>query len=304
MLGDARQKLALYLLESPADFVLKVVQAGVSLRATRIEFELSRRRSLCRLVGVNSNTEQLMRLLVPFLQEGGWKGGGWYHFALAFNTALFTAPQGLRLAYWDGREGYRFDWTGSKYRRSPAPAAALPEVSLEITHRPASIWDWAWQLLQPRGSTEARLLRQRARWSPVPVHINGVVLPQPPLGPVDRHYQREGFEARLQRSWRLPGNGLRCTSDPPECGGLLGVGRQPEVGQVRSSITFVLDGVESPPHLLGGRPGGEFDWMVMPAHGLNTDISGLKLIQDDLFRQRIDEAYELLSRQRAGAFLT
>lgn len=304
MLGDARQKLAAYLLETPADFVLKIVQAGVTLRATRIEFELTRSRSLCRLVGVRSSTGELMRLLVPFLEGSGWKGGGWHHFALAFNTALFTAPQGLRLAYWDGQEGYRFDWTGSKYRRSPASARLEPEVSMEITPPAASIWEWAWRLLNPRSSAEARLLRQRARWSPVPILVNRRPLPQPVLGPVDPQYLKEGFEARIDRSWWLPGAGLRCLGQSTECGGLLGVGRQPEVGQVRSTITFVLDGVETSPHLLGGRPGGEFDWMVMPANGLNTDISGLRLVQDELFRQRIDEAYDLLSRQRAGAFLT
>ncbi|MFN8611171.1 MAG: hypothetical protein U0931_26745 [Vulcanimicrobiota bacterium] len=304
MLGDARQKLATYLLESPSDMVLKMVQAGVSLRASRIDFELTRRRWLCRLAGVSSNTEQLMRLLVPFLQGGGWKGGGWHHFALAFNTALFTSPQGLRLAYWDGQEGYRFDWTGSKYRRSALSARAETEVSLEMVHRPGSVWEWAWQLLQPRSSAEARLLRQRARWCPVPVQVNGRPLPPPVLGPMDPHYQREGFEARIERSWWLPGSGLRRHDENSQCGGLLAVGRQPEIGQVRSSITFVLDGVETPPHLLGGRPGGEFEWMVMPAHGLNTDISGLRLVLDDLFRQRIDEAYAQLSRQRGGAFLT
>lgn len=304
MLGDARQKLSAYLLEFPTDFVLKVVQAGVALKATRIEFELTRRRAGCRLVGVTSNTEQLMRLLAPFLQGGGWTGGGWYHFALAFNTALFTSPQGLRLAYWDGQEGYRFDWTGSKYQRAPLSAGSEPFVSLEINHRPASLWEWAWLLLHPRSSAEARILRQRARWCPVPVQVNGRPLPEPVIGPVDPHYQRDGFEARLDRSWWLPGAGLRCLSGPPECGGLMGVGRQPEIGQVRSTITFVVDGVETPPHLLPGRPGGEFEWMVMPAGSLNTDISGLRLVMDDLFRQRIDEAYTLLSRQRAGAFLT
>jgi hypothetical protein len=303
MPGDARQKLSTYLLESPADFVLKVVQAGVALKATGVEFELNRRGAVSRLLGVKSSSEQLMRLLAPFLQDG-WKGGGWYHFGLAFNTALFTSPQGLRLSYWDGQEGYRFEWMGSKYRRAPLSVKGEPFVSLELAHRPGSLWDWLWQLVHPRSSTEARLLRQRARWSPVPIRVNGQPLPEPVVGPMEPQYLREGFEARIQRSWWLPGAGLRCLSGPAECGGLLAVGLQPEVGQVRSTITFILDGVEAPPHFLHGRPGGTFEWMVMPANGLITDITGLRLVMDDLFRQRIDEAYTLLSRQRAGAFLT
>lgn len=300
VLADARQKLSAYLLETPADWVLKLVQAGVALRARQVEFHMSRRRVNCRLIGVTTNTEQLMRLLAPFLQDHGWTGGGWHHFALAFNTAMFTAPKGLSLAYWDGQEGYRFEWLGSKYRRSPSLAAAEPEVSLEVAHRPNSLWEWLWQLLQPRSGAEARLLRQRARWSPVPILLNGQPLPEPVMGPVDPLYLKEGFEARLERSWWLPGTGLRCWGEQKQCGGVVAVGMQPELGQVRSSITFVVDGVETSPHLLSGRPGGEFDWMVMPADGLRTDITGLKLVLDDSFRARVDQAYEQLTRQRSA----
>lgn len=299
VLADARQKLSAYLLESPTDFVLKFVQAGVALRAREIVFQVSRRQVDCRLIGVTSSSEQLMRLLAPFLQEQGWMGGGWHHFALAFNTALFTSPQGLRLAYWDGREGFRFEWMGNKYRRSPVPPAPEPEVSLEVAHRPSSLWEWLWQLLQPRSGTEALVLRQRARWSPVPIRLNGQVLPDPVLGPVDPHYRKDGFEARLQRHWLLPGTGLRGLDGSSPCGGLVAVGLQPELGQVRSSITFVVDGVETPPHLLSGRPGGEFDWIVMPADGLRTDITGLRLVLDELFRERVDQAYDQLTRQRS-----
>ena len=301
LLADARQKLSAYLLESPADWVLKIVQAGVALRARQIRFEMARRQVNCRLIGVTTDTEQLTRLLAPLLQSEGWSGGGWHHLALAFNTAMFTSPQGLRLTYWDGHEGHRFEWLGSKYRRSPSAPALEPEVCLEVAHRPNSLWEWLWQLLQPRAGAEARLLRQRARWSPVPILVNQRALPEPTMGPADPLYLKEGFEARLERSWWLPGTGLRCLGDSDQCGGLVAVGMQPQVGQVRSSITFVVDGVETPAHLLSGRPGGEFDWLVMPADGLHTDITGLRLVFDDLFRSRIDQAYDQLARCRRAS---
>ena len=300
VLADARQKLSAYLLESPADFVLKLVQAGVALRAREIAFGLTRRQLSCRLIGVTSSADQLMRLLTPFLQGEGWSGGGWHHFALAFNTVMFTSPQGLHLAYWDGREGFRFEWLGSQYRRTPVAPKSEPEVSLEVAHRPNSLWDWLWQLLQPRPAAEARLLRQRARWCPVPITLNGEALPEPVMGPADPLYLKEGFEARLDRSWWLPGTGIRSLNGSGQCGGLVAVGRQPELGQVRSSMTFVVDGIEKPPHLLSGRPGGEFDWMVMPAAGLSTDLTGLVLVVDDLFRARVAQAYDQLTRMRTS----
>jgi len=297
LLADARHKLSAYLLESPADWVLKLVQAGVALRAQQICFSVARPRVSGRLIGVTTDSEQLMRLLAPLLHDG-WIGGGWHHFALAFNTAMFTAPQGLRLAYWDGREGYRFEWLGNAYRRSPAAPAPEPEVCLEVAHRPNSLWGWLWQLLQPGAGAEARLLRLRARWSPVPILLNGQALPEPVMGPVDPLYSKDGFEARLERSWWLPGSGLRCLGEREQCGGVVAVGRQPELGQVRSSITFVVDGVETPAHLLSGRPGGEFDWLVMPADGLRTDMTGLRLVFDELFRARLDQACDQLARCR------
>ena len=99
-LAQAREKLAKFLLKSPQDYLLKLIQAGVAAGAQRLELKTGANRVLFRMHG-NSDSRALR------------------HLAIATHSAVQIRPTGISLATWDGRSGEKHHWTRKAEPVSP-----------------------------------------------------------------------------------------------------------------------------------------------------------------------------------------
>lgn len=301
-LESAREKLAAFLLETPEDCVLKLIQAGVALGARQLSLTVRPGRMRVDMFGATVSPDHLSQILGLLLADRC--PVGLRHLALAINTAILTQPNGVALSSWDGQRGRCLEWKGTARRtRELNCPGQRPYCTFEVRRNPVGMFNW-WG-----SNPEQNLVRARACWCPIPIYLNGRWLAPPPLGPHELHHQDEAI---LHRTWWLEGQGIRgfdsAAWDWPwrpnyrtPRGGFLAVGLQPTVSDVRSRIHWILDGVEACVQNLPGNPGGGFCWLVLPAEGLNTDLTGLSLVNDQPLRQRVDQVLDLLKDlQRRG----
>lgn len=274
----ARQKLSAFLLEHAQDTWLKLVQAGVALGATRLNFSESR----TEIVGTCPEFRGA-EILGHLLQKSDGPRG-LRHLAIALNTALLTHPPGLKVSCWDGCQGRMLYFRGQSLEEAAwhPPAGSPPLLCLDWLRPAESGWARARRLLQQRllGSPAANLkfLQQRAGWSPVPLYYDSKPLPPPPIGPQDHVHQRSGFEAQILGAWMLPGQGLRLGS--MEGRALLAYGSQPSIGEVENRILWLQDGVVVGTQKVPGPFYGEFRWLVVDGSQCPADLSGLHIVQD------------------------
>lgn len=244
-------------LPDPRFYLLKLVQAGVASGAPLVEVEVGFFGVEVRFLTPSTlDTAHLFRHLVAPGERA------LRHLAIGVNSAPFavTLEQGeVRQVFsakgsWEEKCRFR-EGLAVRMRRTAFP------------------------------SSEMMFLRERCRWSPVPVLINGL---DPGLEPWGRHQA----ETYLFGSERLRAPGSSLAKAPPRlpaallgssvrCGGALALVPQ------GSRVDLVLDGV-----IVASRRGVPGMLAVLDAEGLKTDLSGLEIVEDEAYLALLEELPE------------
>lgn len=303
-LEQARAQLAEHLLESADESLLKIVQAGVALGAKGLHFGLHPGFLRVELLEVSLSEAESHSLFSWLLApHSGTRARGLRHLASAINTCVLTSPFPLALCSWDGEKGTSILWHAQGVTRLPdPPPQGRSQTWLELRRTGSEVWlrrlkRWlpgeivARLTDQPGNEPERRLLYERARWCPVPILLNGRPLPPPPVTPPNAISDSDAFRPQVASSHWIPlgpeGVGIRS----PQGGiarALIAWGMQPVFGEVRSQIVWVCDGVTVETQFQEGTPRGDFRWVVASCDGLNTDLTGLRLLRDAT-RQAMEE---------------
>lgn len=316
-LDQAREKLAEHQLESPQDYLLKLIQAGVAARASQMELHSRARGVRFLMRDVAFPSQELAKILMHLLSPvEGEHGRALRHLATAVNSALLTRATGLQLRTFDGEAGETLVWNARGLQRSPwRPKNGRPQLALELKRTAAESLATFYHLLSQRdifamltGSRhgvdwDRQLVMDRASWCPVPLRLNGRWLPRPKCGPSDGASTVEksvtvglaegdpGVRSFIvsARSWPWSKSYLE------PVGGIAGMGNQSLWRPVRSELQFILDGVEVGSVALESVPKTLFGWGVLSAHGCTTDLTGLRTRLDGPLELIADKALQVLS---------
>jgi len=315
-LEHARQKLSRYLLTSSQEYVLKLVQMGVALGASRMDLEIGPGSTRFRAAGCSLPAAGLERLLEHLLEPPSFQAEAraLRHLTIAVNTALLEQPQGLRIYTWDGDRGQQFDWSHEGYQTIAwTPSEPIPQVIFEMRllkiQRLSRWWKWLNQKLtltrQFWTHPLESLLQSRAVWCPIPLFVEGRPLARPQVGPQDPLYQQEAFRAIFDRTLWITGEGVRCFDADQlfaqPCGGWIVLGTPTGLADINSEVCWVLDGVLAGRYNIPGHPGGGFRWLLLSAPATSGDLTGLQIVSDDALKNRLEEALDWLrDQQRRG----
>ena len=283
-------RLRQYQLSDPNEFVLKLVQAGVSGGAARMELTTGMSRVGFRIDGYTPVARDLDRLLSYLLGKEG--SASLRHLATAVNAAVGLRARELRLRSWDGQLGNERIWSPGGNRSSTwVPTAGegphlafeferfasdkLSELYAKVASR--DLWSMF------RGKRQAMdplqgMLHDRCPCCPVPLWINGQPAPGYQMGGAGKagdlcHYYRAG-----------PG-----LAPPGVRHGCYEVGRDdhrtferilalPRDFQRSAQLVIVQDGV-----LLVVLP---LDWegpgvQVYTSEPFETDLTGLQILRNE-----------------------
>lgn len=331
----AKEKLSEFLLESTEEYLLKLVQAGVAAGATALDLHSSTTRVRFCMHGVSLDPADLRQILNHLLQPSqSAQARTLRHLAIAVNTAVMTRATGMVLATWDGNRGEHIEWKaeGRKARPWKLRPGAPSRVYFEVLRTGVEFFSNFIHLLSQRdilsmlvgsraGLDPDRLLvMDRAIWSPVPIRLNGRWLPRPALGPPEaqissifgprspmsqqrwlsrdsanpgiRNFDPQAIDWPWSRNYRTPS------------GGTVGIGTQPTFENVGSYVQWVFDGVLTQLVPLESARPRLFGWAVLPAYDCSTDVTGLRLIENerlqDLAQPGLQVLQELFEQVRPG----
>ncbi|MFN7147375.1 MAG: hypothetical protein ACK4YP_26640, partial [Myxococcota bacterium] len=180
----ALEKMERFQLADPLAYTLELVAAAVAAGATRIAVENDSDDFVLRWDGAGPERDELDGLFDHlFGGASGPRAAFLQHLAMGVLGALGQSPKwvhvdrpGLRLAVTDPTETQAVELA-----HAPFPDGATTRVHVRQRWSLANV---AEALLLPlHGAPEARLLRDRARWCPVPLTLDGtpVERPKPPL---------------------------------------------------------------------------------------------------------------------------
>ena len=290
-LAKAREKLARYLLSSPQDYLLKLIQAGVAAGAQRLELKTSTNRVFFKMRGVHYPSSQLLNIVDSLLQ-GETQDRALRHLAIAIHSAVQIRPQGVSLASWDGQTGQKHRWDQNGSTTEPwRPGRGEPScVQVEIQRTASEV---LWQLAHLVGKRDvlsmlvasrrgldpdALLVLERASWCPVPLSLNGRWLPKPELG--------MSLGRSLQWKAREEGDvGIRCFEPKQITWPWTSNFKAPHSAVMRlygsKGLTWISDGVT-----VGKSRFRRDTWMTASIGNCSLDPTGLQVIQDKSLTQR------------------
>lgn len=313
-LEHARDKLAAFQLKRTDDLLLKLVQCGVAGGASKMDFETKNSYIRFTFHDLVFSQKELGQILNYLLNQETTHNRALKHLATAVNTAVGTRPSTIALASWDGTRGHLTRWSsqGKEANVWSPPRGGRPQTLFQLIRTPAEWKEVVKHLFNQRDffgmlfgwktgwSADQELLADRAAWCPVPIYMNGKLLPENPLvmGRVRSSQQdkviRHTREARLgggagccgvrlaQREMHpWPGNEFPSgpvaavmTADK-ERGGL----------QIPSYLEVVNDGITSERRMIQGMPRDFFVRILAAADGFQTGLDGFLLVEDDNYRQ-------------------
>ncbi len=184
----ALEKMEKFQLANPLAYTLELVAAAVAAGATRIEIENDSDDFVLRWDGDGPTRDELDALFDHlFGGAASPRAAMLQHLALGVLGALGQSPKWVHV----DREGVggpplRLAVTNPAETRSVEHAHDGKGTRVHVRQR-LSMANLAEALLSPfQHAAEARLVRERARWCPVPVLLDGVAIPRPtpkePLG--------------------------------------------------------------------------------------------------------------------------
>lgn len=324
-MSHAREKLAAYQLKKTEDLLLKLVQCGVAGSASKMDFESKNTHVRFIFHDLVFSQNELGQILNYLLQqeEGGRRA--LRHLATAVNTAVGTRPSAIALASWDGRKGHLTRWSsqGKESQVWTPPAGGRPQTVFQLIRTNSEWLDTLRHLFNQRDiigvlfgwksgwTAEQELLADRAAWCPVPIFMNGKLLPESPLvvGRVRASQQekiiRHGAEARL------PGNedcrGVRATTRQlkpwaqtsfPEgpVGAVITAGVQEGGLQIPSYLELVNDGITSERRMIEGLASDRFVRVLAAADGFQAGLDGFELQENEHYREFVGQLLEQSAR--------
>lgn len=290
-LAQAREKLAKFLLKSPQDYLLKLIQAGVAAGAQRLELKTGSNRVLFRMLGVHYPSRDLANILDALLHTNS-DSRALRHLAIATHSAVQIRPTGISLATWDGRSGEKHHWdakgrTSQPWRPGKGDQAS---VQVEIQRTGSEVLEQLTHLMGQRdllsmlvGSrrgfdADAMFVLKRASWCPIPLSLNGRWLPKPEVDVVSgqalQWKEREGDDVgircyepnRITWPWT-------CNYQAPRSAVMRFYGPK--------GVSWIYDGVS-----VGKSKFRRDSWMTASAANCNLDLTGLQVIHDEALAQR------------------
>lgn len=282
----ARDKLAHFLLSETRQYLLKLVQAGVALGARSLTLESSIWGAQFEMNGVSLPAQQLRNSLLHLLSPNpDGQHRGLRHLGIAINTIIESRPSGIWMGTWDGSQGEQIQWRHRCCDVQAWKSEGSARIVLKISRNPQDVLAQTWEFLSQRyviemftGALEGldgdrQLLWKRVKWCPIPVKLNGRLVPEATL-----HCRN----SQLKWTELLPGDpgirrwtGLRKPAAPSP---VTAVSTIPAFGLVEWVFDGVTVGSESAPEAGNGA--------VLSAHACNTDLSGLSILNDDVLQRR------------------
>ncbi|MBN9415440.1 hypothetical protein ABS71_04715 [bacterium SCN 62-11] len=314
-LSHARDKLAAYQLKKTDDLLLKLVQCGVAGGASRMDFESKNSHVRFVFHGLVFSQKELDQILNYLLQQEPGTNRALRHLATAVNTAVGTRPSAIALASWDGQRGHLTRWSsqGKESQSWTPPHGGRAQTVFQLIRTPAEWRETIKHLFNQRDvigmffgwktgwTAEQELLADRAAWCPVPIFMNGKLLPETPLvvGRVRSSQQekiiRHGAEARLAGNTggvRLttrevkPWSGSTFPKGPVTA--VITAGVQEGGLQIPSYVELVNDGITSVRRMIDGLPSNQFVRVLAATDGFQTDLDGFSLVENDDYRVFLD----------------
>ncbi len=315
-LAHARDKLAAFQLKKTDDLLLKLVQCGVAGGASKMDFESKNTQIRWVFHDLVFSQKELGQILNYLLYRETAGNRALTHLATAVNTAVGTRPSTIALASWDGKHGHVTRWS-SQGKESAAwipPRGGRPQTVFQLIRTQGEWWETIKHLFNQRDifgilfgwktgwAADQELVAERAAWCPVPIYMNGKLLPETPLvmGRVRSSQQekviRHAAEARLSGSAGCCG--LRLTrramnpwhgTDFPKgpVAAVVTADKERDGLQIPSYLELVNDGIISERRMIQGMPRDTFVRILAAADGYQTGLDGFQLVEEDNFRQLI-----------------
>ena len=323
-LSRAAEKMRSFQLPNPHFYCLKWLQAAVLAQAARFIWRSDRSQVSVNIPGMALPLERLSALPSLLFESGVTAAER--HMAAGLNGVIQTKARSLTLSSWDGQQGRRVVWSSGRCQVTSYDLPGEPATtSLLLERTPADKWAEFWyaanhhwvghSLGKPNArDREQKILHQRGAYADLRLDIQGyppdydLLYYEPPsllaranrllgtpLTPAHMPFVRElwypssnttGFmplsRAKSYHA-QVPQRGERCHT-------YLGIPNKPHP---YSELHIVRDGILLDPlKIFPDRRGAVF---VCCGSTLNTDLTGLQIIQDQAFQEllaRLDNLYQ------------
>lgn len=313
-LAHARDKLAAFQLKKTEDLLLKLVQCGVAGGASKMDFESKNTHIRFVFHDLVFSQKELGQILNYLLSQESASNRALTHLATAVNTAVGTRPSTIALASWDGNRGHLTRWSSQGKESSlwSPPSGGRPQTLFQLIRTPAEWKETIKHMFNQRDvfgmlfgwktgwTADQELLADRAAWCPVPIYMNGKLLPECPLvmGRVRSSQQerviRHTMEARLAggagccglrvtKRAVTPWNGTDFPGGPVAA--VVTAAKEEGGLQIPSYLELVNDGITSERRMIQGLPRDYFLRILAAADGFQTGLDGFLLVEDENYRQ-------------------
>lgn len=293
--GQALQRMGKQALPDARMYVLRLYQSAVCLDATQVEFAGNQSRLHCRILGATPTLDEL-RGLSRFLTPDPNHLGASY-LATALHSALSTRPRSLQLVTWEGQQGASINFSRGQESLRVLDACPFnnsqPQACLILERGPSWFFrqppEWEWLRRQGGfGLTQLSVNGKSVTASfgaPRDLTVHKLYLPgsyvSVSAGGVSQHVQK-GYHV-FARYFSAAGESAEDTFRMGRGQGLVTVvGIRADLAG-EATLRFVRHGVILEPiRLKATAPGLE---ILASSAGLKTDLSGLRLIQDEQYKQ-------------------
>lgn len=337
-IARAHHKIAQFTLPDSRGYILKLVQAAVAGQAMEFRLTSGNREVLIQFTGLQLDLQNLETLLWQLAERGKNLPASSYHLAIGIRAALGLEAERIEIESSDRLHRKLIVWTNEKIECQVQATTTPYVTSLKLVRTQSRVWKewmstlykrnvfgmlWGWR----SGYDEERtLVSDICCLAPLPIYINGQrcqrleVIPKPARAYSAVNYQRcflvpressgdepRGFLAPRQISSatvqalappRYTGFGVLKlaelpnfdTNDHHEYEILLAI--HPTIPE--SQIMVILDGVLVHRRSTSG-PGFT---AILNSRGLSSDLTGMRLIENEEFEKRCQLLADLAESAR------
>lgn len=316
----ARQLLGRFQLSSPAQYLLKLAQAALCARASRLSFRLGRDRTEVRFEGHEIELFDTYEVMDAFNRSTPLEDdSAMAHLTLGLNAAAAQGPLSIVWTAWSTwrQERLTIDATGVHFEKLTSSPWDNPRGGYEIvvTHpgpappprrreKKLAFWQRLIDSFAPqtpvitRRAREHALLTQRLSHFPIPVDLDGRSLQNPTLSEPDKEFEQIHYSCGGPNVFQLPhGTPIRALAawrgrwrhlDPGNWGGAVVIAR-PRRAQDISTATFFHYGVRLKTLELNlGQPALE---ILASSAGVDVDLSESGVVDNDKLRKWLDRVH-------------
>jgi len=330
----ARDKLAAYLLKKTDELLFKLVQCGVAGGASKMDMETKNTHVRFVFHDMVLTQGEMGQILNYLLNSEASQNRALTHLAAAVNTAVGTRPSAIALASWDGSRGQLVRWSsrGKETVEWKPPGGGRPQTLFQLIRTPAEWKETIKHMFNQRDvfgmlfgwktgwTADQEMLAERAAWCPVPIYMNGKLLPEVPLAAGRERSSQQEKIIKHDSEARLPGwpgcRGVRITQrkvkawpempfPPGPNAAVITAGQEQHRRiQVPSTLELVNDGITVDRKSIQGVPRETFVRIVASADGYPSALAGFDLTKNEKYEQLIiwllDQAAAMFPRANLG----